>query len=235
MTCSWKTAMMMRAISKQTYNRVHVSGFISLAVFLILECAMVLLVAILFFLSSMQIVTASVTLTVNIVCFIIAFSLFVVGIVGLTTAGALVLKTIRRTSLAVKSTSDQTTHRNPVVVTIGLIAGLLICILFQLIAAAIASAVPIELSGIKVIWHLVNSLGVLIFSIINMLLFSPMFIQTDSVVSQIGSKSSPKSVTLPEQNNSSESPLSPSIFDQSTTISTPVEDSFSPSTNCNNL
>jgi len=179
--------MLVRAISKKTYRIIYWTLNVSLSIIFVFESTSIVILAILFFLTNMQIVSNSTTLVVNVVCAAIGFVLFIVGFTLLMTAGSLVIKTIRRTSMTVKQASSSHT-RNPIFVTIGLISGLLVCILFQLIAAAIASAISADLSGIKVIWHLVNSLGVLIFSIIIMLLFSPMFIQTESVVSQFDTK-----------------------------------------------
>lgn len=57
---------------------------------------------------------------------------------------------------------------NPFIVTLGLMIGLILCILCQILAAAIASSVATGQTGLKIIWHFFCCLTVVIFAVLSL-------------------------------------------------------------------
>lgn len=74
--------------------------------------------------------------------------------------------------------------QSPFKVTFGLLMALVACILFQLVAAGIASGAT-EIDIIKPLWYFFNCLGVLVFAVIILFLFYPMFVNTEVAFKEI--------------------------------------------------
>ncbi|KAG2383322.1 hypothetical protein C9374_004659 [Naegleria lovaniensis] len=182
---SWKTARLMRAITQKTFKVICWLTNISIVVFLIIGWTVVLLVSIFLTLGRFEIVDKTTNTIVNICCLLIVTILFVIDTISVTTSGILVMRTIRRTASKVKDTVAQQKAKNPFVITIALMIGLIACVLLQIIAAVIASAIVLVDERFKVLWHFVNCLGILIFATLTLLLFYPMFVQTDKVMKEL--------------------------------------------------
>ncbi|KAG2388031.1 hypothetical protein C9374_000881 [Naegleria lovaniensis] len=123
--------------------------------------------------------------------------------------------TILRTSIDGRKMEQRI--QSPFKVTFGLLLGLVACIFFQLLAAGIASA-AVEIDVVKMIWYFFNCLGVLVFAVIILCLFYPMFVNTEIAFKEIETS---KANALKNHEHVQEGSLNPMLRVPSMELQTP--------------
>jgi len=246
---------MMGAITKKTLNIIYIVMNISSVIFIISSVLMVFLVAIFFYLKKLDIVDKIPTTLVYVVCFLVVLVMLILDGTMAVWSGILVVKTIKNTSRAVMAASQkskqnqkhgsQATSRtsidqkfeqkiqSPFKITFGLIMALVLCVVIQLLAAAVASGAA-EIDFVKCIWYFLNCLAVLVFAVIILFLFYPVFVDTDLAFKEIElSKALSNKKEFPELHTSSSSlssmTSSPSIQENHlNVVNNPSSTSFTP-------
>jgi len=129
-------------------------------------------------------------------------------------SGILIINTVKRISGKVSSavsSGQQNIMHNPLTITFALLVGLILCVLLMLVSFAIGSIVASFVDDYKAVWHFFNCLGVLIFVVIILFLFYPMFIDTEQLVNQFEKSHPTKQQT--ELMSTSPTCMSPSFSD----------------------
>jgi len=180
---SWKTAYLIRAISKRTHTNITlitniISPFLFAGVILLIFA-----VTVIHPLNGIGMISSIGSTVVYIGCFVLFIVLLLYYVSMVLSSGIMIVKTIRKSSVAVKNASANSSH-NPLAITFALLVGLIVCLIIELLAFGIGSIVTLRTEDYKAIWHFFNCGGVLVFAVIILLLFYPMFVNTEQVVRQ---------------------------------------------------
>lgn len=203
---------MMRAISKDNNKKLIITINVMNAIFTTAAIFVIIAVSIFFGAKKFNIVSRNVTTGVFVTGFLIVFFMLIFCTIMAITSGVLVIRTIKETTRKVLE-SRQLTERDqtnlnikensqseirssmefnvfekrvtsPFKITFGLLLGLCCCVLVQLVSIAVASTAAI-LENYKVIWHFFNCLGVLIFAVLVLFLFYPLFLHSENALKEI--------------------------------------------------
>ncbi|EFC45636.1 predicted protein [Naegleria gruberi] len=100
-------------------------------------------------------------------------------------SGFMVIRTIKK-SLEKNNKSKNDKLENPFIVIVSLMIGLVLCIFLQIFAGVLAGVLlSTELKHLKFLWHFFNGLGIIVFAILNLCLFYPLFVQTQMVFEEL--------------------------------------------------
>ncbi|KAG2378669.1 hypothetical protein C9374_007817 [Naegleria lovaniensis] len=183
----WKTAWSLRAISKQFYHFFRILNIVIFSLFITLMTLIVIVIPFIEYSAELYLVDSKTRTNVYYGLFSALVTMFLFDSFTTVLSAISIVKGIRKNSSKFRSSGSSSSfislsRNNPFIVTLGLMIGLILCILCQILAAAIASSVGSGKSGLKIIWHFFTCLAVLIFAVLSLLLFYPMFIQTEKVL-----------------------------------------------------
>ena len=231
----------MRAITKETSKIIRTSMTIIAALFVMLAILIILLIGIMSGIKRFDFIPKEYATAIQVVSFVVGGCVIVFVGCMLIASGIIVVRTIQKTSKNVitavsehhKSESKMSTTesqnsssrasfdkvsfekrvQSPFKITFGLLIGLLLCMALQLVAIAIAAGAS-ELANYSVIWQFLNCTGVLIFGILILFLFYPLFRDMEIAMKEIEKRKETLSqkklhkvshLQLPLQNGSSSS------------------------------
>ncbi|EFC44848.1 predicted protein [Naegleria gruberi] len=180
---------MIRAMSKKQFKHVSILSNIIFGFFVVLMFLVVLVAALLFFLYNMGFVSKANSNIAYYICFVFAGGMLIFDTCFAIYSGVVVIRTIGRNNTIQlqrnPNLKKQENYSNPFIVTFGLLVGLILCILCQLIAAGVASAVGSDKSILKVVWHFFSCLAVLIFAVLSLLMFYPLFVRAEHAIKEM--------------------------------------------------
>ncbi|KAL9643982.1 hypothetical protein ABK040_005450 [Willaertia magna] len=125
---------------------------------------------------------------------------FVIALVIIS--GVLVIRTIKKTTQNVSQSIQKNVSKlnssgrisldqsfekrvqSPFKITIGLMIGLVLCILLEIVSIGLAAGVT-SFENVKAVWHFFNCLGVLIYSVLVLFLFYPLFLDSEMALKEI--------------------------------------------------
>ncbi|EFC45936.1 predicted protein [Naegleria gruberi] len=203
----WKTARLLRAISNKTHRIIEIIILIANVVVVIIGVLVVVAVSALYAIKKFEIISNNYLTYAFVASFIAIFIILIFLSSLIITSGILVMRTIKQTTRnvtqSIRNTSLSDTQnsaptnrasfeiksfekrvQSPFKITFGLLLGLLLCILLEIISLALASTVTSS-EDFKAIWHFFNCLGVLIYAVLLMLLFYPMFLDSENALKEI--------------------------------------------------
>ena len=177
--------MIMRSISKFAFRRIKEISTISIIIsaMLILTCNIFLAITIP--LTKMGIIDNNVYTIPNFILLLIVVILFIKDMLVVLISGFMVIRTIKK-SLEKNNKSKNDKLENPFIVIVSLMIGLVLCIFLQIFAGVLAGVLlSTELKHLKFLWHFFNGLGIIVFAILNLCLFYPLFVQTQMVFEEL--------------------------------------------------
>ncbi|KAG2374007.1 hypothetical protein C9374_011672 [Naegleria lovaniensis] len=194
----WKTALLTRAISKTAHRRIEILMNVVTVLFCIVVELIVSLATTFYILRKLEMISKTTAIGVYVGCIVIVLGMLLFDTVMAVTSGVLVIKTIKQTTREVSKSaqlsrvssfsSDFKTFekrvQSPFKITFGLLLGLIICVFLEMVAVALSQSIN-DFENFKSLWHFVNCLGVLLFAVLVLCLFYPMFAGTDRAIMEI--------------------------------------------------
>ncbi|EFC45934.1 predicted protein [Naegleria gruberi] len=192
----------MRAVSKKTHKVIEMLMISINVVFIFVSSLLILAASILYGIKNFEIVPTSTMTYIFPVFAVIVFFMFAFVISMVISSGVLVIRNIRKTTQNVTQSIQKNNHSNssvrisletqtfekrvqsPFKITIGLMIGLVLCILLEIISVSLAAGVT-AFEEIKAVWHFFNCLGVLIYSVLVLFLFYPLFLDSEKALNEI--------------------------------------------------
>ncbi|EFC44106.1 predicted protein [Naegleria gruberi] len=200
----------MRAVNKNTSKIIGIVMMIMEGLFIVFGTLLVIVMSVVAGLKKFNFVPSQAMTAVFASAFAAAAVMIVFVALMVIISGVLVIKTIRQTSRnvlqAVKSQQLKETDllsadssklrtsidkasferrvQSPFKITFGLLIGLIICVILELIAIAVAS-IAADVEEVKLIWQALNCAAVLIFGVLIIFLFYPLFMDTENALNEI--------------------------------------------------
>lgn len=151
-----------------------------------------------YILRKLEMVTKTVAIGVYVGCIVIVLGMLLFDTVMAVTSGVLVIRTIKETTREVAKSAQlsrissfssdfknfEKRVQSPFKITFGLLLGLIICVFLEMVAVALSQSIN-DFENFKSLWHFVNCLGVLVFAVLVLCLFYPMFGGTDRAIMEI--------------------------------------------------
>ncbi|KAG2373382.1 hypothetical protein C9374_012248 [Naegleria lovaniensis] len=215
----WETAKLVRAISEKSFNVIRVVMLVVNVIFILLTFSLVLLVGVCFSLFGLGILSKNVATAVFVCVFILVVLMLFFDSFMVLTSGILVIKTIKDTTantvkaITLRPLEKQSSRssfdlqsferrvQSPFKITFGLLIGMLTCMFMEVIAGGIASAVA-EIETLRLVWYIFNCLGVLLFAVIVLFLFFPLFFGNENAFAEIEKRSRMNSTQRQQPQNS---------------------------------
>ncbi|KAG2388584.1 hypothetical protein C9374_000023 [Naegleria lovaniensis] len=185
----WTSAQQLGALSTTLYERIKKVTSALFGVFAFFSLMAVLTATIAQLLNDTTVISSSTMAIILYSCFAVLCSAFLFDIILTLMSGFFILKGIHKNSSYFKSFKllCSCKQSNPFLVTFGLMIGLILCVCGQLLATALVSAAGSSRgSGLKIL---------LIFATLSLLLFHPMFVQTERALSQVQHYNYPPSIS----------------------------------------
>jgi len=174
-------------VNKQAYKKIQWITNITTPILIVILIGLLVTISVFYPIAKMGLISKLAQTLVYVGCFLTLVVLLLFYSIMIVSSGVVIVKSIRKTSQAVHS-AVHTKHsllQNPFAITFALLVGLLCCVVTELLAFGIGSAVTSDTEDYKFVWHFFNCAGVLIFAVIALLLFYPMFEDTDKVMGKI--------------------------------------------------
>lgn len=185
---SWRSAHLLGSLSSKIYHKIKVITSVLLGIFAFLSLMAILTATAGHLLNETAILSSSSLAVILYSCFAVLCCSFLFNIALILMSGAFILKGIHKNSTYFMSFSSWFSFRtsNPFLVTFALMFGLILCVCCQLVSTALVSvAGSNRASSLKILWHFLSSAAVLIFATLSLLLFHPMFVQTERTLSEV--------------------------------------------------
>nr|CAG4715650.1 unnamed protein product [Naegleria fowleri] len=202
----WETAKLVRSISEKSFKIIRVTICVVNVIFIVLTLSLVILTGVCYSLLGLGMIAKNVATSVFVCVFVIVVYMIVFDSIMVLTSGILVIKTIKTTAantvkaMTLRPLEKQTSRssfdlqtferrvQSPFKITFGLLIAMLVCMSMEIIAGGIASAVA-EIETLRLVWYIFNCGGILIFAIIILFLFFPLFFGNEHAFAEIEKRS----------------------------------------------